>query len=323
MLHDKNFQIFCLLITILVFTWISNFIFAKQKKNYNDLLNLKDEQIKGIKTKFDRLLSDKRVEALRRKKAEQNVRELNEQVSNLQQALLDSARTTSTPSDNEMALPLNQCRVVLETIGRIGQLRGNLWRKQNIEAYITSSVGLLDDVSDKILELVKGSNPTGYNLDLVNQTTLILDKIANKIVNETAIIPTLVDEMFVVVDNFYKSREQYLLSGGPEPMAVLSAEYRTGTILMGEVKRVLDDIGLSNNQKFMLQLHITQLLTQPLIDTVNKINGGVTDPLLNATGYLVNEFYDGNGKWRGSFYFPCLSRLAIERSRKFDFKPFL
>lgn len=323
MLENNLVVIFGLLAVIYCMTWFFQSYTNKLKEAYKNTLEIEERRRLITEQHFESLLEDKREESKRRKNAERLLREAVIEVDNLELAF-EEYRQNQPPMDAEASyMALNQCRGLLEAIGRIGEAGTNLWRDHAIRSYANCSILYLDRVADKLIPMIKQVAPENYDEERVNKVKKILSEISNKIVEETSIIPAMVDEMFTMADDYFKMRETYIISGGTEPYAKLDDEYLDGTALFKQVEHIIKPFGLSPAETDVMIKHTVNLLSFPLFDLMNKINHQYAEPMLNATGYVVSEISDEEGSFYVNFLIPCLSRLSLERSCKPDTSSYL
>lgn len=308
MLENKDILFIILSVTLVATVLFFNFSTKRLSTLYRARIDMEKLVSDKWKSDFDSLLKDKKIESVRRKEAEQQVRELADKVEELEE---------KSPTAADMNLPLNISRKILEQVGRIGMLQGDIWTSYNTQSYVTCTVKYLQAVSEKILPMTQSMYPETYNIEKVKRIQGILTNLNKEIIEQTTIIPTLVEEMFAMTDNFFRDRERYLLSGGPEPMARIEVSFSQGKVIQPLIEEIVNKYPLEENQKQMMVTHIVNLLLYPLLHMQQQINTNVTENTLFSTGYLVTEITDVYSGIFVNFIIPSISRLNLERNHKF------
>lgn len=305
-----------------------HFMHKRVLKSYKALLDIKERDCLNLEQKFQSLLRDKKLEASRRKEAERLVRKAVEEVNNLELTLAKSSEFK-----NEVDLPpilalnkcqvsLNNCRAALELVGRVGTLTNDFWRQYCLKVYVDVVNAYIKSITPKIIELLNEhlkNNNQNMDEKLVAESLLgvaRVEKALNNIctnITKTSIIPNLVDEMFLMADSYFGKREEYFISGGPVPVAVIDEDFVKGKVFGKQIKNILKKENLSDEQLRIIEEHISNVLIYPLSLMLKQINSGNMENLLSDTGYLIMDLCIEGSENLHNFTIPTSSRRQLEK----------
>lgn len=307
------------LVFILFLITLFQFMFNRLKKSYEGLLKCNEREITCLKQNFESLLHDKKIEASRRKEAEQQLRNVleNNETSTLQQEYL----ITKEKLDN--------CRQALEMVGRIGTVTDDFWRLYCITSYKNIVEDYIKSIFPKMVELMKAQlndrndevldRVIPVNMKTIEHIKVSLENICKAILKDTVIIPSLVDEMFVMLDNYYERREEYFISSGPVPVALIDKDYVGGDIFKEILTNIITAEKLHPVQSRLILLHLTNVLIYPLSLMQEQVNQGMLDNLLANTGYIIFDIKNQNNGNAFNLSIPVAARnYLFERNKNFS-----
>lgn len=320
MLTEQNLISILLLGLVLVMV-AYGLIFDKLKKTYQEHLKFSEDENKQLKHSFNSLLTAK-------KNQHKELKEL--KVDNSKKA--KENMVNGFEYDNVVA-SLENCRIILELIGKAGTLQQDFyisWCKKSYEMVITNFIQatleiINEAVTGKTLDILSTDDKVNVkrNKVLVEKMRITLNDISFKLINKTEIIQDLVNEMFYMVDDFYKEREKYFISSGPVPRAQLSQEILTGDSFKPILRKLLEEENLTEVQFKVIEFHLTNILLAPLITMRESINRNSLDKLLSDTGYVVLDVTHKEMGFAVSFVIPALPRKNLSEKSKDFSKTFL
>lgn len=319
MLENKDLLIAGLI--VLAVSFIYQYVYYKLKQAYDkrDSLN---EKLLGIwEHDFNSLLHDKKIEAKRRKDAESKARQLVEE----HKAKLDELKTTHYDiMDRTAENPLNKARAVIELLSRIGIVNDDVWSKHNRKNYTSIVAAELESVAIQIIpatrRMAEATNQP-YNDEMARKTTRMIREVSKTIMDGTSIIDNLVHEMTTALETYYKDREVYLTSGGPEPLLRVDPAILNGSTLKPMINDIVSKYDIDTETRAMIEKNLVDFLLYPIHCLSEAVNYGHVEVILYVSGCVVLDFNSRGHKL--NFVLPCMGRLEIERNFKVDTSKYL
>lgn len=318
---------FILIVGVIIYTIFTKIIFDKLKGAHQEYIKITEDQLKESEANFESLLKDKKIEALRRKEIESRLNRKDDFIDQLEEEILDlKANQMDDELERVRDNSLNLSRAVLEMVGRIGTVRGDLWKRHNTAEYTLAIRDFVRVASDRV-KILSDKGELSLNDDTIKEIQNRLTKLTTELVEHTEIVSHMVEEMDLMTQNYFNDRDTYLLTGGPEPVAVIDPDVLSGEMFIPIIKNLTTGFDLPEKEEKMMIQHLINGIVYPIIILRNNINSQIIEPILHASGYMVCEgqFKTEEDKSFNSFsfVFPCISRKVMEVNHMPDTKTYL
>lgn len=315
MLTDQNL-IAILVACIILLTGAFSFLFEKLKKAYQKHLKVLEEELGTTKHSFGSLLTEK-------KKQHQELKDLKFTL-----AKADSVNEARDNNHADVKKSLENCRAILELVGRVGTVHNDFWKSYCKKSYEMAITSYIQTLAPKITLLAteqannnrtaKGKLDLERNKVQIEKMRIALNNISFKIVNKTEILQNLVDEMFYMADTYYAQREEYFISSGPAPKAVIDKDLLNGTNLKQLLNSILKEENFNDAQIKVMEFHLNEILLFPLVNLERAINENFMEKLLADTGYFAIDLNITEANVVICFTIPVLARKQVtEKSKAF------
>jgi hypothetical protein len=295
-------------------------IVSNQNETTNDLIESQLESFTELKTRHDGILRDKIELSQQHKELKAYVRKLEADGKEFK-----DRKYVPQEDYNGVVERLQRAQAAIGLIGRIGILRGDVFRNHCMESYKLTTMKYMEAVGKTLIPILmdRVPNVTDEQRASVHEVADFLTTYSKQVIDDSQIIQTLVEEMFVMAEDYYERRGEYLLSGGPVPMARVDTELLNGDGIKTILQDLLKNSALSKNQRDTIVAHTTNLLTFPLASMVASINQGESEKMIATTGCIIYNIQSKEADFDVNFVIPMISQMELQNRTTSTMKHYL
>lgn len=314
MLGPDNSYIPFGLLMLFVIVCILQYLHSSIVKALKKLIKIHKQRALELEQNFESLLKDKKEESRRRKEAEDKLRlalknNTDADVKKLEEKLQATEEV------------LFDCRAVLELVGRLGTVENDFWYGYCLKTYERIVKAYVNSVAEGVRSLVEMQIRTKQitlddeTLRAIKDNDAYVDealkKVFNTVINDTVILKTIVDEMFLMADDFYTRRDEYFISAGPVPTALVDKDFIDGKIFKNLLNDIFKKEKLPKELCQVFELHIVNILLFPLSSMQRSINLNEMEKIIGNTAYIVFDIKKRDSNDQFNFTIPVGARSQL------------
>ena len=198
----------------------------------------------------------------------------------------------------------------VELLGRLGYIHGDVWKKNNTNAYVNCFIHYFDDNMAKFVDKIK-KHPK-MDEGTVKEIQNRLERIKDHILDKTTCIFEVVETLHVALNNYYRELDIYFETGGPVPLMIVDKEYVNGEMFKDLVKDLVLKEKFTPAHAEGLVATIVNLLIYPLSVCIDAVNCGEASPYINNTGIFYQEIAADSIGLKAHFVVPLSSMKVLQ-----------